>query len=88
MGIVDIVDGHVNELLNKNGDLSEQRLEICKNCPLYVTTTMGPICNPRLYINQENEISSISKPGFVKGCGCRLKAKTRVISAHCIIKKW
>lgn len=52
MGLIDIISGHVNEAINKNEDLSEKRLAICKECPLYKETPMGPICNPRLYINE------------------------------------
>ena len=34
MGLIDIISGHVNEAINKNEDLSEKRLAICKECPL------------------------------------------------------
>ena len=33
MGLIDIISGHVNEAINKNEDLSEKRLAICKECP-------------------------------------------------------
>ena len=49
MGLIDIISGHVNEAINKNEDLSEKRLAICKECPLYKETPMGPICNPRFW---------------------------------------
>lgn len=52
MGWIDIISGHVDEALGKNEDLSEKRLAVCKECPLYKETPMGPICNPRLYINE------------------------------------
>lgn len=50
---------------------------------------MGGICNPNLYIHPDTEDVSINpKDGYVKGCGCRLQAKTRLIEAKCIINKW
>lgn len=83
-----IVEGHVNELLNKEDELSEKRLQICYNCPLY-SVKLGDQCNPNLWLNIENgDVSLINKPGYVRGCGCRLQAKTRVPSAHCPAGKW
>ena len=71
MGLIDIISGHVNEAINKNEDLSEKRLAICKECPLYKETPMGPICNPRLYINEDNKTDYSDRPkiGYRKGCG-------------------
>ena len=51
--IFDIIDGHVNEMFNANEGLYEERMKICKECPLYKETPVGPICNPKLYINKE-----------------------------------
>ena len=62
MGLIDIISGHVNEAINKNEDLSEKRLAICKECPLYKETPMGPICNPRLYINENNKTDYSDRP--------------------------
>lgn len=86
--ILDIIDGHVNEMFNANEELYEKRMKICKECPLYKLTPIGPICNPKLYINKSNEVSAYKKEGFVKGCGCRLNAKTRLFHGKCIISKW
>jgi hypothetical protein len=72
MEIGNIVKGHVNELLNLNGDISAGRIEICKKCPLF-KNILGGQCNPRLYLNPETgEISNKLKDGFYRGCGCRL----------------
>lgn len=39
-------------------ELSEKRLAICRNCPLYKEDYWGPICNSKKYINPEtNEVS-------------------------------
>lgn len=83
-----IIEGHVNELLGLNKDISEERLKICKKCPLY-SFQFGGICNSRLYINLDNEDVSIEpKPGYKHGCGCRLKAKTAITNEQCPINKW
>ena len=34
------------------------------------------------------KISFEPKQGYVAGCGCRLKAKTTLPNAHCVINKW
>lgn len=51
---------------------------------------MGPICNPRLYINENNKTDYSDRPkiGYRKGCGCRLSAKTRLAYARCLVNKW
>ena len=90
MGLLDIISGHTNEALGKNEELSETRLAICKECPLFKETAMGMICNPRLYINEENKTDYSVRPkiGYRKGCGCRLQAKTRLPHSRCIVGKW
>lgn len=87
--ITDIINGHVNEALGKNNDIKEERMSICKKCPLYKETPMGPICNPRLYINEMDKKSVSDRPkiGYKRGCGCRLTAKTRLPNGKCIILK-
>ena len=88
MQIGNIVKGHVNEVLGKNEDLYEERMAICKECPLY-SLELGGLCNPRLYLNPKTgDVSTHYKDGYKNGCGCRLKAKTRVPSAHCPNNKW
>lgn len=88
MGIADIALGHVKEVLNIGKDLSENRLKICYSCPLY-SKRLGGICNSRLWINTNTgDVSITSKPGYIRGCGCRLQAKTRLSNAHCPANKW
>lgn len=88
MEIKNIIKGHTNELFGINKNLSEQRLNICKKCPIY-SHEFGGLCNSKLYFDPEtNEVSTNRKFGFIKGCGCRLKAKTTVASAHCPADKW
>lgn len=87
--ILDIIDGHVNEMFNANEELYEERMKVCKECPLYKETPIGPICNPKLYINITDKTSVIdrSKIGYKSGCGCRLNAKTRLPHGKCIVGK-
>ena len=89
MGLKAIIDGHVKEALGSNQDISDVRMQICRECPLYKQTAMGPVCNSRLWLNKDTgQVSNISKPGFKNGCGCRLNAKTRLSYTHCPLNKW
>lgn len=89
MGLNKIIQGHVNEVLGQNQSISERRMEICKQCPLYKESMVGPICNSRLWYNPSTgETSTIRQMGFKNGCGCRLNAKTRLQSAKCTLGKW
>lgn len=84
----DIVHGHVNELLGLNKDISQERLKICKTCPLY-KPSFGGICNNNLWLNVKTmDISNKAKPGYIKGCGCRLLAKTKLPYAKCPANRW
>jgi len=85
----EILIGHINELLDNEEKLFNERMSICKQCPLYKETKFGPICNPDLYINPTTqETSNLPIHGWVKGCSCRLNAKTRSPKSKCIINKW
>ena len=89
MGLGAIIDGHAKEALGINQDMSETRMTICRDCPLYKQTAMGPVCNSKLWLDTlTGEISETRKPGFKSGCGCRLNAKTRLSYTHCPIDKW
>lgn len=88
MEIGNIVKGHANELLGLNKSLQESRMDICKKCPLFKQVA-GGICNPSLWLNPKTEeISNNKKDGYVKGCGCRLRAKTTLVKSHCPARKW
>jgi hypothetical protein len=90
MGINQIIEGTINNLLGKKEDLFELRISICKKCKLYTDNGIMPsLCNPYLYLNPNtNETSKTPKPGFYKGCGCVLGSKTRVKEEKCPAKKW
>jgi len=88
MQILDIINGHKNELLHINDELSESRMKICRKCPIF-KNILGGICNSKLWLNPEtNEVSGKPKDGFVRGCNCRMVAKTRVPTAVCVAGKW
>ena len=90
MSIGQIIEGNVNNLLNKKEELYRKRMKICDECPLLKTDgAFGKVCNSRLYLNPEtNETVKTRTPGFFRGCGCLLHAKTRVESAKCPAGKW
>lgn len=84
-----IIEGHTKELMNENTNLRDKRINICKNCPLYIETSVGPKCNPVLFMNLATEITYTSAmPNTIQGCGCRLNAKTRLEDEHCPANKW
>lgn len=88
MNVVDIINGHTKELLNLGEDLSKSRLHICYSCPLY-SNKLGGICNSKLWLNvNTGDVSTTAKPGYVRGCSCRLNAKTRLTNAACPAGKW
>lgn len=90
MSISQIVKGTINNVLNRNEDLYNERIKICKKCPLYKKDKiLGEICNPALYINPINDkVSYVSQEGWIKGCGCFLQSKTREKTSVCYAGKW
>ena len=89
MSINQIAEGFFNSIFERKESLYEERIKICRNCPLIrIDKLFGEVCNPRLYINRNGDVSKHPQKGYVKGCGCILTSKTRVDSAHCIINKW
>ena len=62
-------------------------MNICKKCPIF--SPNDERCNSRLWLNPNtNEVSTISKPGFIRGCGCILSVKIKNKLNHCIAGKW
>ena len=87
--IKDIIEGHVNELFDRNKEFYEHRMDICRECPLYKESMIGPMCNNKLWLNTSTgEVSTYEKRGFGRGCGCRLNAKTRNPNNRCPNNKW
>lgn len=88
MEIGQIIKGHINEALNLNKDISQGRIQICLSCPLY-SPKLGGICNSKLWLNPETgDVSTEKKDGYINGCSCRIKAKTRLTNEKCPADKW
>jgi Fe-S-cluster containining protein len=88
MSLSQIIEGTVNNILNNKEQLYNFRISICRKCPLITSGLFGEECNAALYVNpQTNEVSKSYKPGFISGCGCILRSKTRVVDANCPIGK-
>lgn len=88
MNIFDIANGHVKELFDLNKELSQSRLKICYSCPIY-SKQLGGLCNHKLWLNPNNgDVSDTAKEGYIRGCGCRVAAKTRLPEATCVAGKW
>jgi len=85
-----VLVAHFNELTGKNKDIGKERMEICNRCPLLTDSSIwGPICNSSLFLNKETmDTSEEAKPGYIRGCGCRLNAKTKDLKSHCPTKQW
>ena len=65
----------------------EERLQICKECPIY--SSIRGICNSALWLNPKTEeVSETPKNGYIRGCGCNIFFKTKSRSSHCIAGKW
>lgn len=86
--VTQIIKGYTNLVLNNQEELMKNRLKICYRCPLY-SSKMGGICNNRLWLNvNTGDVSTESKSGYKRGCGCILHSKTRVPEAKCPVGKW
>lgn len=88
MQVGNIIQGHLNNLLNINEEMSKNRLKICYACPLF-TSRFGGMCNSRLWLNPNTgDVSLVEEKDYKRGCGCVLSAKTRVASQSCPAGKW
>ena len=64
-----------------------KRTIICRKCP--ICDNEREICNAHLYLNPDtNDVSTESKEGYIKGCGCHLKWKIANIKSKCPAEKW
>lgn len=63
------------------------RTKICRDCP--ICDQIREVCDAKLYVNPEtDDVSTVAKPGYIKGCGCYLKYKIQNINKHCPAGKW
>lgn len=74
--MLEILKGHINEIFNKQEDLYNSRILICKKCPLFTESSIGYLCDKNKIHNN------------IRGCGCRLSAKARLINSKCVLNKW
>jgi len=78
-----IAKGYTNLLLNRKEELSQKRLEICKQCPAYEADyRLGARCNPHVQI--KSEVTG----DYVYGCSCILSSKTRSPKSECPAGRW
>lgn len=92
--------GHYKELFSLEEKLFEERIKICRKCPLYEINAFGEGCsndwikhdelNLKLKnINEDYFNSYVNKnEKSIRGCGCRLQAKARNIENTCPHKLW
>lgn len=68
----------------------ETRMNICKECGLYLETPNGCICNPHLYMNIEDKTTITDNPkiGYKRGCGCKVEKMWSIPFRHCSFNKW
>ena len=84
-----IIQGHFNEVTNRENELYESRIRICKKCPLFTNGPLGYVCDAKKCINTEtNEMAYGPGKDITCGCGCRLAAKLRLKNAKCVLNKW
>ena len=65
----------------------EQREKICRRCPIF--EPYKKVCNPKLWLNPNtNEVSTVQRTGFIRGCNCAVFVKMRNLNNHCVAGKW
>ena len=42
-----IIQGHFNEVTNRENELYESRIRICKKCPLFTNGSLGYVCDAK-----------------------------------------
>lgn len=82
MKLKNIIQGTINNITNTNQTLSEERMDICRKCPLFNDKSGIAICNPF------RTIKNIETNKMVHGCGCILESKTTVANESCPAGKW
>lgn len=56
----------------------EERIAICKACPLCKEEDSKHICNPDLWMNPETlKTSRFKRKGYVQGCACCIEKKAK-----------
>jgi len=89
MGLSEIVDGHIKELLNQEQLLYDTRIAVCRDCKLITKDkVLGEICDRKKWFDlNTGAVSLVRIDGYINGCGCRLSAKARIPEATCPLRK-
>lgn len=85
MSIESIITGHLNEAFTSPEieALSAERMKLCNVCPAKRSRpVLGLICSPSV------KVEHVRTGKLVKGCSCRLAAKTRDKKEGCPAGKW
>lgn len=88
--IKDITKGFTKQILGQNQELYDQRISICKSCPLYTNDSIfhGKCDGSKCLDLKTNQVTHIPGKGRVCGCGCNLNAKLRLENVKCVLNKW
>lgn len=64
------MEGTVKNIFNKEDELYQQRIEICRKCPLIdVDMIFGEVCNSKKWYNPETgKVTTYKVPGSIHGC--------------------
>ena len=68
--------------------MADRRMDICKECPLFLSTPSGFKCNPKMKDKAVDSDENISEGKEYYGCGCYLEAKVRSPKSKCPLLKW
>ncbi len=85
-----IVEGWTKAMVNIDQEMSNKRVAICKNCPLYdPSSILGAVCSSKKCYNPNtNELKQVPEQGFICGCGCVIDKASRVKNKKCVLNKW
>lgn len=81
-----VLEGVGNYIYRKEDieELSKERFNICKTCPLYTSRHTNGMFSS--YCDSKKQVTEGDKT--ISGCGCQLELKTRVPNDHCPLDKW
>lgn len=88
LNVKQIAEGWINDTLKLEQDLYNRRMPICRKCPLYSEGKMGPMCDAKKCIDENEVVSSYPGNGKICGCGCYIEKKTRVKNSKCVRGLW
>lgn len=82
-----IAEGWTNYALGREQELSESRMKICKECPLY-NSEKDTCDSKKCWDTEEDKLVDYPGKTVICGCGCYCKKKSRVPSAKCVLDRW